>query len=99
MHAASTRPKTSGCSVSSSPITSSLIQDVSKISRAMCAVVTASFTLRQPAVLGSTRTPSAFTSDQKLSPARLPPASRRSDTVAIAAPEALTLSASTAGES
>jgi len=42
MRAASTRPKTSGCSVSSSPITSSLIQLVPNTSRAMCAVVTAS---------------------------------------------------------
>ena len=66
-------------------MTSSLIQDVLKTSRAICAVVTASFTLRHPAVLGSTRTPSSRISDQKFSPARLPPNSRLSDTVTISA--------------
>ena len=86
MRAASVSPKTSGCSVSSSPITSSLIQAVPNTSRAMCAVVTASFTEWQPAVLGSTRTPSSRISDQKPCPARSPPDSRRSDTVTTSAP-------------
>ncbi len=77
IRAASTRPNTSGCSVSASPITSSLIQGVSKISRAICAVVTASLTLWQPAVFGSTRTPISRISRQKscpsLQPRRLAP--------------------------
>jgi len=47
----------SACKLSSSPMTSSLTQEVSKTSRAICAVVTASLTLRHPAVLGRTRTP------------------------------------------
>src|SRR5207248_1966381 len=42
--AASASPNGSGCRVSSSPITSSLIHVVANTSRAMCAVVTASFT-------------------------------------------------------
>ena len=53
--AASTSPNTSGASRSSSPITSSLIQLVENNSRAICAVATASFTVRQPAVFGRTR--------------------------------------------
>src|SRR5579871_1473582 len=77
MRAASTSPKTSGCSVSSSPMTSSFSQGVPNTSRAMCAVVTASFTEWQPAVLGSTRTPSARIRDQKPWPERSPPDSRR----------------------
>ena len=98
MRAASTSPKTSGCRVSASPITSSLIQVVSNSSRAMWAVVTASFTEWQPAVLGSTRTPSARTSDQKLWPARR----RRSRGAATpsrsSAPDALIASRRIAGD-
>ena len=48
--AASTRPNRSGCSVSSLPITSSLIQSVPNSSRAICAVVIAS--LRRAAAGG-----------------------------------------------
>ena len=98
MRAASTRPNTSGASKSSSPTTSSLIQDVPKSSRAICAVATASFTDRQPAVFGSTRRPSERIISQKLSPARLPPASRRSDTVTTSAREAFSASARMAGD-
>ena len=79
-------------------MTSSLIQVVSNSSRAMCAVVTASLTEWQPAVLGSTRTPSSRTSDQKAWPARSLPVSRRSDTVTTSAFETLIASASTAGD-
>src|ERR1700733_7702400 len=96
--AASVSPKTSGCSVSSSPITSSLIQVVPNTSRAICAVVSASLTLWQPAVLGSTRTPSSRTSDQNACPERSPPDSRRSDTVTTPARGACPAAASTAGE-
>ena len=46
-------------------MTSSLIQSVPKTSRAICAVVTASFTVWQPAVFGRTRTPSSRISAQK----------------------------------
>ena len=79
-------------------MTSSLIQVVSNSSRAMCAVVTASFTVWQPAVLGSTRTPSDRMSDQKLWPARSLPLSRRSDTVTTSASDALIASTRTAGD-
>src|ERR1700724_3815182 len=88
MPAASTSPTTSGCSVSLSAITSSLIQEVANSSRASFAVVTASRTLRHPAVLGSTVTSSSRISDQNASPVLPPAASRRSDTVTISAPEA-----------
>ncbi len=64
----------------------------------MCAVVTASLTEWQPAVLGSTRTPSSRISDQKPWPARSPAASRRSATVTTSAPAARTAALSTAGE-
>ena len=69
-------------------MTSSLIQFVPKTSRAMWAVVTASLTVWQPAVLGRTRQPSSRISDQKAWPARALAASRRSETVTISAPEA-----------
>ena len=46
-------------------------------------MVTASRTLRQPAVFGSTVTQSSRISDQNASPALPPAASRRSDTVTI----------------
>ena len=92
MRAASTSSKGSGCSVSWLPITSSLIQGVPNSSRAIWAVVTASRTQWQPAVLGRTRTPSSRMIDQKPSPARLPPISRRSETVATSAPAAPTAS-------
>ncbi len=98
MRAASVRPNTSGCSVSSSPITSSFTHGVANTSRAMCAVVTASLTEWQPAVLGSTRTPSSRISDQNPWPERSPPDSRRSDTVTTSAREARTACVSTAGE-
>ena len=98
IRAASVSPNTSGCSVSSSPITSSLSQLVANTSRAMCAVVTASFTEWQPAVFGSTRTGSPRISDQKPCPARSPPDSRRSATVTTSARAACTAAASTAGE-
>ena len=98
MRAASTSPNTSGWSVSSSPITSSLIQSVSNTSRAISAVVTASRTLWQPAVLGSTRTSSERMSSQKPWPARAAPDSRRSDTVTTSTPDARIASPSTAGE-
>src|SRR5260370_16773619 len=75
MEAASTRPTTSGCSVSLSAITSSLIQEVPNNSRASFAVVTASRTLRQPAVFGSTVTSSSRITDQNASPLLPPPAS------------------------
>ena len=88
MPAASTSPTTSGCSVSLSAITSSLIQGVPNNSRASFAVVTASRTLRQPAVFGSTVTPSSRISDQNASPVLPPAASRRSATVTMPAPEA-----------
>ena len=52
-------------------MTSSLIHGVPNTSRAMCAVVTASLTVWQPAVLGSTRTPSSRMIDQKPWPAAL----------------------------
>src|SRR5579872_5419881 len=98
MRAASTRPNTSGCSVSASPITSSLIQFVAKISRAICAVVTASFTEWQPAVLGRTRTPSSRISVQKSWPSRRRADSRRNETVTISALDARTASARMAGD-
>ena len=98
MSAASTRPTTSGCSVSLSAITSSLIQGVPNSSRASLAVVTASRTLRQPAVFGSTVTPSSRISDQNASPVLPPAASRRSDTVTMLAPEARIASCMIAGE-
>jgi len=53
-----------------SPITSSLIQAVSKISRAICAVVAASSTVLQPAVLCSTRSPSSRMMRQNSWPSR-----------------------------
>ena len=89
--------------MSSSPITSSLTQGVPNTSRPISAVVTASFTVRQPAVLGSTRRPSVVScisriKDQKPSPARLPPDSRRSDAVTMAAPDARTAAAISAGD-
>ena len=98
MRAASTRPNTSGCRVSASPITSSLIHGVSNSSRAMWAVVTASFTEWQPAVLGSTRRPSDWMNCQKLWPARPLPPSRRSETVTTSAPEALMARSRMAGD-
>ena len=98
MRAASTRPNTSGCRVSASPITSSLIHFVSNSSRAMCAVCTASCTEWQPAVLGSTRRPIAWMNDQKLWPARPVPPSRRSETVTTSAPDALIAASRIAGE-
>src|SRR5437660_2233539 len=96
--AASASPNGSGCRVSSSPITSSLIHVVANTSRAMCAVVTASFTEWQPAVLGSTRTLRPRMIDQNPSPRRSPPDSRRSATVTTSARAARTASVSTAGE-
>ena len=98
MPAASTRPTTSGCSVSLSAITSSLIQGVPNNSRASFAVVTASRTLRQPAVFGSTVTSSSRISDQNASPVLPPAASRRSDTVTMPAPEARIAACMIAGE-
>ena len=83
MAAASTRPTTSGCSVSSSAITSSLIHEVLNSSRASFAVVTASRTLLQPAVFGSTVTSSSRISDQNWSPVLPPAVSRRTETVTI----------------
>ena len=80
------------------PMTSSLIQGVPKTSRAICAVVTASLTEWQPAVFGRTRTPRSRTMAQKSSPARLPPLSRRSETVATPAAEARKASARIAGD-
>ena len=77
-----------GCKVSLSAITSSLIQLVANNSRASFAVVTASRTLRQPAVFGSTVTPSSRISDQNASPVLPPADSRRNETVTISAPEA-----------
>ena len=74
--------------MSLSAITSSLIQGVANNSRASLAVVTASRTLRQPAVFGSTVTSSSRISDQNASPVLPPAASRRSDTVTMLAPEA-----------
>src|SRR6202035_5019480 len=62
--------------------------EVENNSRASFAVVTASRTVRQPAVFGSTVTPSSRISDQNASPVLPPAASRRSDTVTISAPEA-----------
>ena len=82
MPAASTRPNTSGCSVSSLAMTSSFTQSVPNTSRAICAVVTASLTVRQPAVLGSTRTPSDRDELQEAlarAPARLLAAQRDGD--------------------
>ena len=70
MEAASTRPNSSGCSVSSLAITSSLIHAVPNNSRAISAVATASLAVWQPAVLGSTRTPSCSINSQKPWPAR-----------------------------
>src|SRR3954451_12728254 len=98
MRAASTKPITSGASVSSSLITSSLTHGVSKTSRAISAVVTASLTVWQPAVFGSTRTPRSRMRCQKLVPAPLPPDSRRSETVTISASEARIASAKIFGE-
>ena len=74
--------------MSLSAITSSLIHEVPNNSRASLAVVTASRTLRQPAVFGSTVTSSSRISDQNASPVLPPADSRRSDTVTISAPEA-----------
>jgi len=98
MRAASVSPNTSGCSVSSSPTTSSLIHAVANTSRAMCAVLTASLTEWQPAVLGNTRTPSSRMIDQKPCPARSPPDSRRSATVTTSARAARTAAVNTAGD-
>ena len=98
MRAASTRPNTSGCSVSWLPITSSLIQLVPKTSRAIFAVVTASLTEWQPAVLGKMLVPSERISDQNFSPALPPAISRRNETVTTEVPDALTASARMAGE-
>ena len=64
----------------------------------MWAVVTASFTEWQPAVLGSTRRPSDWTNDQKLCPARPAPPSRRNDTVTTSAPDALMARSRIAGD-
>jgi hypothetical protein len=64
----------------------------------MWAVVTASLTEWQPAVFGSTCTPSSRISDQKPCPARSPADSRRSATVTTSQPAARTAAVSTAGE-
>ena len=98
MRAASTVPKTSGASVPLSPITSSLIQGVAKISRAICAVVTASLTVVQPAVLGSTRTPSSRMMRQNSCPSRNWLDSRRTETVTTSASAARTDLAITSSE-
>src|ERR1700689_983987 len=76
----------SGSSVSSSAMTSSLIQLVSKASRARRAVVMASWAVKHPAVLGRTRRPDrATTSRKELAPAG---SRRRRATVTICVPEA-----------
>ena len=98
MRAASTSPNTSGCNVSSSPMTSSLIHLVPNTSRAIWAVVTASLTEWHPAVLGSTCTPKSRIIAQNACPAWSCPLSRRKDTVATDAPLRLNASAKIAGE-
>src|SRR5450631_544011 len=76
----------SGSSVSSSAITSSLIQLVSKASRASRAVVTASWAVKQPAVLGRIRRPDRpTTSRNELAPDG---SRRRSAMVTISVPDA-----------
>ncbi len=67
-------------------------------SRAICAVAMASLGVRQPAVLGSTATPSALIRSKKRWPGAARAVSRRSDTVTIEAPEALTAWLMTCGE-
>ena len=84
--------------MSSLPITSSLIQSVPNSSRAICAVVIASRGVRQPAVLGITRTPSDLISSKKRWPVLARAASRRTDTVTMPAREACTALAITCGE-
>ena len=79
-------------------MTSSLTHGVSKTSRAICAVVTASLTVKHPAVFGSTLTPSSRIRSQNGRPARTPPLSRRNETVATSAPDARNASARIAGE-
>ena len=61
-------------------------------------MVTASFTVLQPAVLGSTFTPRSRMICQKLWPDFATPDSRRSETVTISVPEARIASARMAGE-
>ena len=61
-------------------------------------MVTASRTLRQPAVLGSTVTSSSRIRSQNVLPARPPADSRLSDTVTISAPEARMASCMIAGD-
>ena len=72
MRAASVRPNTSGCSVSSSADHLQFDPRVANTSRAMWAVVTASFTEWHPAVLGSTCTPRSRIRAQNPWPARSP---------------------------
>ena len=79
-------------------MTSTFTQSVANTSRAICAVVTASFTVRQPAVLGRKRTPSERTRSRKRSPERPRACSRRSDAVTMPAPEASTARESTCGD-
>ena len=79
-------------------MTSSFTHGVANTSRAMCAVVTASFTVWQPAVLGSTRTSSPRMIDQNPWPARSPAASRRSATVTTSTPAARIASVRIAGD-
>jgi hypothetical protein len=78
-------------------MTSSLIQSVSKSSRAIRAVVTASRTLWHPAVLGRTGTPRPRMMSQK-GPPWPPAASRRNETVATPAPERRKAASITDGE-
>ena len=95
--AASTVPQGSGCKVCSSPTTSSLIHAVPYSSRAMWARVMASRAVRQPAVLGSRRTPLlTMPATKPLSPAAA--SVRLRPTVTTCVPLVLMLSVSTWGD-
>ena len=93
--AASSSSTASGSRVSSSPMTSSLIQSVSKASRASLAVRTASEAVKQPAVLGRTSTPRARSTSR--TPPRAAGSTRRTATVANDEPEASMTASRTSG--
>ncbi len=88
---------TSGKSVSSSPITSSLIQWVSRASRARCAVNTASLAVKHPAVFGRMMYFSRRRSWMRLSPDVSLRLTRRIATVTISVPLALNASSMVSG--
>src|SRR3712207_4034673 len=94
--AASSSAGASGSSVRSSPITSRFTQSVSNASRASLAVSTASRAVKQPAVLGSRRTPAA-SSTPTIEPC-WPGSMRRRATVTSSVPDASMAAASVSSD-